>query len=289
LWSAIGRFGVIIGWLKMVSILRRQKFSHLHLVANHGVFVNFMVFFSFALPPMSFCIFGTENGKTKSYTIQKVLSLRFGSRGAAKVDCLTPAYKEYAESIIPQRFHAKIRVAPCSFTDYSLVKIAKNRDVDVIFLARFVSGKGMKFLYEIERRLAEGGFSLHVVGSGPLRREAPGRHVYESTDPYSLLGRAKVFLSIQEEDNYPSQSLLEAMASECAVVATDVGQTRLLLDNQTAELVAPTAEAIFSGIMSLLTNPDRASRIGKAARARAVESQTIERFGQYFLHEILGH
>ncbi len=46
---------------------------------------------------------------------------------------------------------------------------------------------------------------------------------YENID--KLLKDSYIFLSLQDYDNYPSQSLIEAMAHGCSVIATNFGDT----------------------------------------------------------------
>jgi glycosyltransferase involved in cell wall biosynthesis len=80
-------------------------------------------------------------------------------------------------------------------------------------------------------------YLLVLCGSGPyeaeLRAAARDRRnieIQHKQDMAEVLADAKVFLSLQQWDNYPSQSLLEAMLCGCCVVATDVGDTRLLVN-----------------------------------------------------------
>ncbi|MBK7498974.1 MAG: glycosyltransferase family 4 protein [Ignavibacteriales bacterium] len=49
------------------------------------------------------------------------------------------------------------------------------------------------------------------------------------SDTAKYLSKCKIFISIQNDNNYPSQSLLEAMACENAIIASDVGETRKLV------------------------------------------------------------
>ena len=53
-----------------------------------------------------------------------------------------------------------------------------------------------------------------------------------ATDLAPLFARASVFVSCQRHENLGSSSLLEAMASGDAVVATDVGQTWRIVDER---------------------------------------------------------
>ena len=128
---------------------------------------------------------------------------------------------------------------------------------------------------------------LHVCGSGPLQLNIAGAKVYSSVDPFEVLSRAKISLSLQPLGNYPSQVVLESMASGCAIIATDTGETRKFLDESCAILIPYDSEALFRAIESLLSNPERRERLGKAARVKVLSEHTIERYANYFVSEVI--
>jgi glycosyltransferase involved in cell wall biosynthesis len=72
---------------------------------------------------------------------------------------------------------------------------------------------------------------------------------------------------------------LEAMASNLAVVATDVpGHQDVVERNTTGLLVSPAggAQALATAIESLLDDPERRRRMGQAGRARVLREFTLE-------------
>ena len=97
------------------------------------------------------------------------------------------------------------------------------------------------------------------------------------------LSKALVFLSLQERNNYPSQALLEAMACGCAVIATDVGETRRLVDDDVGFLVDKDAKSIAAKIKYLLENPCIAEKMGRKARQRVIQDHTIEKYCEYLI------
>jgi glycosyltransferase involved in cell wall biosynthesis len=96
-----------------------------------------------------------------------------------------------------------------------------------------------------------------------------------------MLGKARVFLSLQRQDNYPSQSLLEAMACGAVPVATDVGLTWKLVDETTGIRVKPDPGPIAEAVIALLQDSQRCDRLGRAARQRVVEQHSDERYQAY--------
>ncbi len=85
-----------------------------------------------------------------------------------------------------------------------------------------------------------------------------------------------------------SNALLEYMAAGRAVIATDVGANRQLLDGGRCGLLVPPADpgAIAAAITELLANPLRAANLAAAARRRVQELYSrqamCQRFQQFY-------
>jgi glycosyltransferase involved in cell wall biosynthesis len=74
-------------------------------------------------------------------------------------------------------------------------------------------------------------------------------------------------------------ALLEAMASGCACVATDIpGSRDLVVQGRMGWLVPPEdAGALAEAITHLLAQPQLRAQLGQAARQRVLQHYTIER------------
>lgn len=202
------------------------------------------------------------------------------------MDCLSPSLADIASTRVPKSFRGKLAIAPCSFSDYSKVIVAQERDIDVLFLSRFVHGKGMDLLQAAARLLGTHDLTLHVCGTGPSQPNIPNAVIYETSHSFEIVGRTKIFLSLQATDNYPSQSLLEAMASGCAIIATDVGHTRILLNETNAVLIPGHPEDLAATITDLLRNSEKRAKMGKSARNMVTTEHTVERYMEYFLKQV---
>ncbi len=79
---------------------------------------------------------------------------------------------------------------------------------------------------------------------------------------------------LSSHDEGMSNAILEAMAMEKPVVATDVGGTgEVVKEGVTGRLVAPkVVEPLAAAIEDVLSNPERMDRMGKAGRLNVVES-----------------
>jgi glycosyltransferase involved in cell wall biosynthesis len=210
----------------------------------------------------------------------------FSSISANSVDCLSLQTANTIRKYIRNKDAHKIRTAPCSFTDLSKSKTSDVRDIDVIYISRFVEGKGLELLDQIYGDISN--INLYVCGFGPLKPMIPEEKIIQINESFDLLSRSKIFLSIQKWNNYPSQTLLEAMSCECAIIATDVGETRKIVDDECAVLIPYDASALRDAIFFLLSNPARVRELGKNARKRLLREHTIERYMEYFLNEVIG-
>ena len=108
-------------------------------------------------------------------------------------------------------------------------------------------------------------------------------HLAHTADISGALARSAVFVSCQRFENLGSSSLLESMACENAIVATDVGHTREIVDETIGELVPPTPHDVARGVVGLLTNPPRCREAGRRARERVLARYSPEKYVQRLL------
>jgi glycosyltransferase involved in cell wall biosynthesis len=132
---------------------------------------------------------------------------------------------------------------------------------------------------ELERRVVESGLQGSVVFTGD-RRDTP--ELYRSFDISVLSSNAEG----------TSMSILEAMASGCSIVATDVGGNGALLDRGSAGMLVPPrdAAALSGALTVLIQDPGRRRALGRVARERAVVTyshQTMVREYEAIYHEAM--
>ena len=111
----------------------------------------------------------------------------------------------------------------------------------------------------------------------------PVLRLAHTADISGELARSSVFVSCQRFENLGSSSLLEAMACENAIVATNVGYTREIVDKTIGELVPPTPLDVARGVVGLLTNPPRCREAGRRARERVLARYSPEKYVQHLL------
>ena len=130
--------------------------------------------------------------------------------------------------------------------------------------------------------------TLVIVGDGSLRGELEARAQRLGIGPaVRLLGHRRdvtslyqafdVFVQSSETEGTPN-AVLEAMAMEVPIVATDVGGTQELARNGVEGLIVPKLDvgALGSGMTSIIRDPSAARARALAARSRAVSDLSFE-------------
>lgn len=164
-------------------------------------------------------------------------------------------------------------------------------DVVVGLVGRLEAVKDQARLLEAAAVLAKQGMSFKVViaGEGSLRaaleRQAAqlglsGRTTFLGMrlDVENVMPALDVFVLCSTSEGL-SNTILEAMASGVATVATDVGGARELLDDGVQGVIVPPKDtaALAGAVGALATDRDRRTAMGKAARTRVEERFTLER------------
>jgi len=218
-------------------------------------------------------------------------------KNADKIDFLSPgivkSYKKMAGNIPDNR----VTITPNSFIDYSRYYADSNKENNVVFLSRLWPNKNPLLFLESVKLFNEkysdlSGIKYFIIGEGGLEKEIINyisknnlsnvRFEGKTYEPWLYLRKSKVFISIQQVNNYPSQSLIEAMACENAIIASDVGETRLLVTDKEGILVEFNPESISAAIFKLFSTSGLIENMGANARKKVLENHTIEKFADYF-------
>lgn len=190
----------------------------------------------------------------------------------------------------------QVFVSPNSFIDYegSDNDFTKKEDL-VAFVARFDKTKGIDLLLgAIDYVLAKSSvIKFIIIGYGPLKELIMSHVQLKGYDnkvaimflkkPVEGLVKSKVFLSLQLEENYPSQSLIEAMACKNAIIATDVGLTYKLVDKNTGRRVSKDPVEIGKAILEMFNDETILKQLAQNAREKVIKTHTVENFFDYLM------
>lgn len=183
--------------------------------------------------------------------------------------------------------------ADFSFIDYSETMVAKKEPI-IAFSTRLIPGKGIRELLatiELSLQKLPPSAKFIIMGTGEWRgqvndfvKKIRSRQVsYPGfvENPVNILSKSLIFLSLQHLNNYPSQSLLEAMACGNAIIASDVGETDKLIDEEVGFRVPLNPQKISEKIIWLLNHREKAIEMGRAARKRVMSEHTVERYKEH--------
>lgn len=277
------------GCLRIGAWLLRRRPKVLHLVLG-GAYV--------ALPLQMLGLAPASVVSVVCPSLREMVGSRLGLRlyrralrHASVVDALTEEVRDglHREGVPSER----IRVSVGSCVDTTRFVSATARQPWVVFAGRLIPEKNPLLFVgacaQVHERVPTARF--FVLGDGPLRPQVMGRLEREGLAGCTetgwrdrledILGQSLIFVSLQRMDNYPSQALLEAMACGNAVVATDVGLTRKLVDPSVGILVPADPTAVAEAVANLLENQAQAIAMGQRGRARVLESHSLEAYLNY--------
>lgn len=283
-------------WITILMVLIRisaSRYKQIHL-AGAGRLTQFIVWGTRISSARLSCTFASRTLDMASYGREtdrkKWIDLL---NSVDQIDVLNPSHDLH-------RWKEKISVSPCSFPSKSdrLPKRFENPKRRVaVFCGAFEAYKNPILAIEIIESYithTKSDVKLVMFGKGTLdskverRIEAIntkfGRQV-ASLEKSDLLGvtlaSANVFFSLQEIDNYPSQSVQEAMLMGCKVIATHEGDTALLVpsegnvnylvDSRTPEDFLPAMRSAFADLTAATSNVDFINR-----------HHSLKRFLSYF-------
>ncbi|MDL2200407.1 glycosyltransferase [Halopseudomonas aestusnigri] len=197
------------------------------------------------------------------------------------------------------RWKDKISVSPCSFPSKkdSLGEFSGgSKDVLAVFCGALEKNKNPLLALDIvlDYWQAYGSVTkLVIFGKGVLETEVRDRMEqinkqvgvevarFGNFECFSeTLQAANVFFSLQELDNYPSQAAMEGMLMGCKVIATDEGDTRLLLpESEPLNAVVRSRDAKDFISYLRLANEDLRPSIENANHIQ--RNHNLERFSNY--------
>jgi glycosyltransferase involved in cell wall biosynthesis len=172
----------------------------------------------------------------------------------------------------------------------------------LVFLGRFEAMKQVSQLLEAIPALQQelkGKDDLHFYffGHGSLESEmrkiVAGERfrtipitISYNKNPAEVLAKSKVFFSLQLHNNYPSKSLIEAMAAGNIPLVTDVGQSRWLAKPEFSYYVPEhfTKEDLVLVVRKIFAEAEEVLAFkSREARQFVLNEHTIEKMRDYYL------
>lgn len=137
---------------------------------------------------------------------------------------------------------------PAKYFDKALNSVPP---INVFFLARFESNKGINILFDAIKKLNELGFEnsfkFHLAGTGTLYNYYCVRNVFANVELLGFVNDERLSVLYEANDLFVLPTLfegmptvvLEAMSFSLPVIVSDVGATRDIVDDNNGKLIRP--------------------------------------------------
>ena len=212
-----------------------------------------------------------------------------------RVDCLYPSNTELLKSKFKKK---EITVTPCSFTDIEKYYPTFPKKKEIVFLGRLVEFKGIMLfvnsVIKIADSIRKNGFECNIYGHGNLENKIKEIIIQNNCqdiihcvghidDSYNALTRSRIFCSLQRLGNYPSQSLLEAMACGNYCIVTNTYDSNLLVNDSFGILINDDVDSLSEALLEAMRlSESEYIKISEEARSFLKVNHNIQRSAEYF-------
>ena len=242
--------------------------------------------------------FSEVHGDMKKLWYRKYYSFNHLMENADYTDFLSPYIYEGVKKRNVKLNDNSVSVAPCSFADYSNCIPADRSAFEIVFCARLEPDKNPMMFLEAASVLHKKYplVKFHLLGEGSLVNEIES-YIHDNNlgeavnfrfhkNPPEIFAHTSVVVSLQTGTNYPSQSLLEAMACSNAVIASDTGDTGMFINEKNGILIELNTGALINAAEKLINNKSLAKDMGTYATEFVLTNHTADRYCGYFTNLI---
>lgn len=242
--------------------------------------------------------FSEIHSDMKKMWYRRYYSFNYALENADIVDFLSPYIMHGVKQRNVNLIEERVRIAPCSFADYNRCYVGDKSDFQVAFVARMEPDKNpflfLKAALLLSSKYEEMRFVM--LGDGTLVNDVrdyinknnlkQSVKFFFSYNPPEILSKTSVFVTLQSGTNYPSQSVLEAMACGNAIVSSNTGDSSLFIKPEFGILINLSKEELVSAIEKLYRDRELRSKMGSEARRYVLQSHTIEEYSKYMIELI---
>lgn len=227
---------------------------------------------------------------------KNMLLTKLHLRLSNKVDLLYPKGRDFVSKYVRKE---ALSITPGTFTNLNTFKPQKKSKTIVFCASRLEDAKNpmlfIECINECKNIIRNSGYNVILLGKGKyeddIKQFVNDNQLtdivflagYDKTSDY--LPNANVFFSVQQLENYPSQSLAEATACGCYLIITDVGDSRKCADNSFAAFVNANTEELSQALIRYIGyNDEKKREIVSNAREFAEKNYMIEKSQLYYLN-----
>ena len=290
------------------SVFRAQKelYRFVCELTNTGDILHFILSFPTFIFPLKHkrTVYTLTESSLQNVNIKGRLLYLLNVMRAQCADILDPeVYKKVSKFFFFKK--NRISLTPGSFVDTTVFKPAgdEQKENHFVFLGRFFFVKQviqlLQAIPELCRRLDAAGFAGYkfiFLGYGQLEQEMHSImkqpeykglpvEIKMTNNPEEVLAKSKVFFSLQLKNNYPSKSLLEAMAAGNIPLVTNVGTTGMIAAPEFSYYVPEhfSASDIAVQLINILSLDEKSMQLKRnAARDFVIKKFSIKTSGVYY-------
>lgn len=156
----------------------------------------------------------------------------------------------------------------------------------ILFAGRLFDRKGAGTLVDAALKMHLKSWEVAIVGDGPQRKELeqkakgnPNIKFYgwiPRDELQQVYLKSKIFAFVSTAESF-GLVLAEAMAAEMAVVTSNESACPEVVGDAGIKVPAKNSEALATVLQSLMADPERVERLGKAGRKRVLDNFTWEK------------
>ena len=226
------------------------------------------------------------------FTIQKIalpIVAKWTYSNADAIICYTSEMKEEMENWGIRTENVRI-IHNGVNTEFFRPLNNNDKEYDIIWVGRYVPGKGIEFLIqslsELKKEFKD--FKVLMIGSGPLKKSIEEmviksnltNHItfiekISNDDLLYYYNKSKLFVLTSIEEGVP-RTILEAMACGLPVVCSDLPQLKTLIDGSGILVPKKDGISIANAIMKILNDDKFYERLSMNARQKIITKYSWE-------------
>ncbi len=277
-----GKTGLLFRSLEISKRIKSGKFTHVHTVLSGGRFIylgkSAKISFEVTSPDVAE---NMKSWKTHCFDWQYKTLI-----------CVSPSVeKVMLESPYWQKRKHKLKTSPIPFfkPDPRIIEKASKTTKEklIVCASRFIPRKNVHL---VAQALADflpkhPEWRAEILGFGPMEDELKEitkdcDHIFIGYRPniYESLCKSKIFVSIIERDNYPSQSILEAMICRNVLVLSNRGDSNRFSNGKNTIFIQPDKSELIYNLTELINDNAKLESMQKESLEHASISFSYQKY-----------